>query len=152
LLLLLGKHEKITFEPLFIDRAREISGDNQRQNQRGITKMTNYTKVKSDIRHYNAGGQLHRTDGPAIVWPCGSKEWYINGQLHREDGPAVELNTDTKEWWIHGQKHREDGPAVEGSMQDEWWVNGKLICTTNNVYNRRALFSALEPKRFGVAQ
>ena len=29
----------------------------------------------------NAKGQLHRTDGPAIEFSNGSKEWYIDGDL-----------------------------------------------------------------------
>jgi hypothetical protein len=32
---------------------------------------------------------LHREDGPAVIWPHGTKEWYQNGVLHREDRPAV---------------------------------------------------------------
>lgn len=35
------------------------------------------TKYKC-IRWYN-NGELHREDGPAVEWPYGSKEWYLNG-------------------------------------------------------------------------
>ena len=37
----------------------------------------------------NLNGELHRTNGPAIILPNGTKEYYLNGKLHREDGPAV---------------------------------------------------------------
>jgi hypothetical protein len=62
---------------------------------------------------FNDRSELHREDGPAIVWSCGDKHWYKNGQLHREDGPAVEYNNGQREYWI-------DGLEVE-----EWWVMGK---------------------------
>ena len=28
----------------------------------------------------NNNGQLHRTDGPAVIYPDGTKEYWINGQ------------------------------------------------------------------------
>ena len=34
----------------------------------------------------NSEGQIHRTDGPAIVWPDGDTSWYVNGEcLGRND-------------------------------------------------------------------
>ena len=30
----------------------------------------------------NKQGELHRTDGPAIEYADGSKEWYLNGKRH----------------------------------------------------------------------
>jgi hypothetical protein len=38
-----------------------------------------------------------------------------NDKLHRTDGPAVEYDNGTKEWWINGERHRENGPAIEYS-------------------------------------
>ena len=32
-----------------------------------------------DRRYYNALGQLHREDGPAITWANGGKSWILNG-------------------------------------------------------------------------
>jgi hypothetical protein len=37
------------------------------------------------IEHRNEKGELHRTDGPAVVRLDGSREWYLNGKLHRTD-------------------------------------------------------------------
>ena len=31
-------------------------------------------------RWYNADGQLHRLDGPAVEWANGYKEWYLYGK------------------------------------------------------------------------
>lgn len=53
----------------------------------------------------NAAGQFHRTDGPAILYPSGTKEWYQNGLRHRLNGPAVVLPNGTVFWYIKGQKY-----------------------------------------------
>jgi hypothetical protein len=29
--------------------------------------------------------------------------WWLNDKLHREDGPAVEYPDGTKEWWLNGE-------------------------------------------------
>ena len=75
-------------------------------------------------RYYNALGQLHRDNGPAIVFSSGSREWYRNGLRHRTDGPAFVSPIGVKEWYLHGKLHRTDGPAViheDGAK--EWWLN-----------------------------
>ena len=76
---------------------------------------------------FNTDGELHCEDGPAIIWPSGTEEWYFNGKLHREDGPAVVDVGGKKEWWRHGVLHRDDGPAyVLPRGYEEYWVNGEL--------------------------
>jgi len=55
------------------------------------------------IRFYNEDRELHRSNGPAIIHPDGTKVWFINGNRHRLDGPAVEYINGTKEWWINGE-------------------------------------------------
>ena len=76
-------------------------------------------------RYYNALGQLHRDEGPAIIWDDGDLEWWQNGLRHREDGPAVEWHAGHKEWWVNDRLHRIDGPAL--TWEDgtpEWWIYG----------------------------
>jgi uncharacterized protein YqfB (UPF0267 family) len=34
-------------------------------------------------RYYNNSGQLHREDGPAVIWRDGSEAWFHNGKLIR---------------------------------------------------------------------
>ena len=46
----------------------------------------------------NNHGQLHREDGPAVIYPNGSYHWYRNGRRHRDDGPA-EVFPDGKQFW-----------------------------------------------------
>ena len=78
------------------------------------------------IRYYNKEVNLHRTDGPAVTYTSGRKEWYQNGELHREGGPAVEYANGDKHWYKEGKLHREDGPAVElHNGLKGWWIEGK---------------------------
>ena len=64
-------------------------------------------------RYYNAAGQLHRTDGPAVEYANGSNYWYQNDELHRTDGAAIEYPDGTKRWYQNGKTHRTDGPAIK---------------------------------------
>jgi hypothetical protein len=69
---------------------------------------------------------LHRTDGPAIEWPNGDKEWFVDGKLHRIDGPAIECADGCKEWFVDGKLHRIDGPAIEcADGYKAWYVDDK---------------------------
>ena len=54
--------------------------------------------------YYNSADQLHRTDGPAVIWADGTKLWFQNGQCHRTNGPAIEFVNGTKEWYINGER------------------------------------------------
>jgi len=64
------------------------------------------------------GSIPHCEDGPAIIFPNGDKEWWVNGELHREDGPAVLRVNGSNEWWLHGKPWKE-GPedAPENLMR-----------------------------------
>ena len=55
-------------------------------------------------RYYNSTGQLHRTNGPAVIWADDHKEWWQNGQLHRTGGAAIEYADGDKWWFINGKK------------------------------------------------
>jgi hypothetical protein len=58
-------------------------------------------------------GQLHRTNGPAVVVEGVREEWWFMGVRHRTDGPAVILRGVREEWWFMGVQHRGEGlPAV----------------------------------------
>ena len=76
-------------------------------------------------RYYNALGQLHCEEGPAVIWHNGDCDWYYNGQLHRVGGPAVVWGSCAHSWYHNGVLHRTDGPAVEwDSGAKEWWHQG----------------------------
>lgn len=72
--------------------------------------------------------QLHRSEGPAVEYADGDREWRIDGMEHREDGPAFTSINGYKEWCLNGQVHRLDGPAVEyTSGFKDWYINGKCL-------------------------
>tara|TARA_B100000745_G_scaffold297290_2_gene244015 strand:- start:2463 stop:2822 length:360 start_codon:yes stop_codon:yes gene_type:complete len=85
----------------------------------------------------NSAGQLHRDDGPAVVWydptegGVSVEEYFQNGVKHREDGPALVAyfrngEKDREEYYRDDRLHREDGPAfirynpTDGSV---WWAS-----------------------------
>ena len=49
-------------------------------------------------------GQLHRTDGPAVIKPNGHQAWYLDGKRHREDGPAYIGPDGYQEWYLNHTK------------------------------------------------
>ena len=42
------------------------------------------------------------------IYQNGCKFWLLNGNLHREDGPAVEWPSGYKEWWLNGEELTEE--------------------------------------------
>jgi hypothetical protein len=65
------------------------------------------TEFPNVTEYYNEQGQLHREDGPAIIFSNGRKQWWINGKLHRVDGPAIEWSDGSKSWFLKGEKYSE---------------------------------------------
>jgi len=85
----------------------------------------------SGIRRWRLpNGDFHRADGPAIEYPNGEKEWYINGKMHRKNGPAwirKFRNYSTKRWYINGFQHRTNGPAITSKGIEVWLSCEKAI-------------------------
>ena len=97
-------------------------------------------RVEVDIcgtrRYHNGANQLHRENGPAVVWSNGTKFWLRNDQKHRTDGPAVEFSNGHVEWYQNNRLHRTNGPAVEYSDGDKaWYINGEEL--TEDEFNQR---------------
>ena len=76
-------------------------------------------------RWYNEHDQLHRIDGPAIIWSDGGADWYINGSRHRTDGPAVIGSDGDQYWYIHGNQLTEE--QFNDIIQDEEHLNWYLL-------------------------
>jgi hypothetical protein len=91
-----------------------------------------------DKYYYDKNGDLHREDGPAVVFASGYKEWRIEGKLHRKYGPALVWATGDKEWYLNDKLHRKDGPAIEWyNGKKSWYLNGERIpCTTQEEFER----------------
>jgi len=81
---------------------------------------------------------LHREDGPAIVWIDGNMEWWLNGLRHREDGPALLWHDGHKEWWLNGVLHRIDGPAIINYCGDKFWFyyGYRIECNCQEEFER----------------
>jgi len=54
-------------------------------------------------------GKLHRENNlPAAEYISGSKIWYVNGLLHRDNGPAIIFPNGTKRWYIEDIHYSEE--------------------------------------------
>ena len=71
-----------------------------------------------------------------------------NGQLHRDNGPAVIYKDGTKVWWKHGKIHREDGPACEFTDGNKWWFfDGQ---NTDSEKEHKQMLRKLKLKALGI--
>ena len=70
--------------------------------------MKNGKYIEDGIERWYLNDNLHRTDGPAIIYPSGSQWWYLNGNLHRTDGPAIIWPDGTQYWYLNGQEVNKD--------------------------------------------
>ena len=90
-----------------------------------------FQHMRYEIR--NNHGQLHRDDGPAVIYPNGKQEWYRNGARHRDNGPADIHHDGTQYWYRNGLIHRDDGPAITYSDGAQfWYLNGKRFGEDEN--------------------
>lgn len=86
----------------------------------------------SGRKEYWYMGKKHRYGGPAIIDPNGNVlfEYWIKGKLHRIGGPAVIYANGTEEYWVNDKNHRIDGPAIIGKSNNEWYYKGKILMTS----------------------
>jgi len=47
---------------------------------------------------FRVNGDLHKPNGPAVIWANGDWDWWLFGMFHRYYGP---VDADNEEWWIH---------------------------------------------------
>ena len=98
-------------------------------NASAVTAVTN---SRGDVEYRNEQGQLHREDGPAVVFNGGSVAYWRNGKLHREGAPAI-VTGSSEAWYHNGKRHREDGPAYierdrEGEVVlEEFFIDDKEL-------------------------
>lgn len=81
--------------------------------------------------------KLHRTDGPAAVYPGGDEAWYFDGEMHRVNGPAMISTNGLQVWYFHGQRHRTDGPAVIHRGFESWYLHDKLHRVDGPAFSER---------------
>ncbi len=102
--------------------------------------FTGIIHVSNSEKQYWENGELHRTDGPAIMTAAGDKFYYQHFKLHRDNGPAIDSDG-ARYWFVHGVQHRSDGPAVDlpGGYR-EYWLNG--VKYTRESYKRATGFDS----------
>ena len=79
-------------------------------------QLRKYYRPDGSVRleEYWLDDQLHRTDGPAIIWynPAGSVErecYFLDHQLHRDSGPAIiwydeDSRPKEEQYWLDGRE------------------------------------------------
>jgi hypothetical protein len=75
---------------------------------------------------HDSDGNIHRTDGPAIIYADGDCEWYQHGLRHRDNGPALEYASGSKSWYLHGEYLSFEEWLDEVNISDEDKVMMKL--------------------------
>ena len=79
-------------------------------------------------RWHNEHGQLHRSDGPAVIYSDGAQCWFINGKYNRLDGPALIYHNGEQHWFVSGKRHRTDGPAIiYPNGVKRYWIHGHKL-------------------------
>jgi hypothetical protein len=68
--------------------------------------------------------QIHRTEGPAVVFEDGSYIWYFWGKVSRQNGPALSFRNGVMKWKVNGLLHRTDGPALMTEQIKIWAIDG----------------------------
>lgn len=105
-------------------------------------------------------GKLHRSDGPAITYADGTKEWWIRGRRHRQGAASVvvakgarwnnwqpvghmssrkrmPLTGPAELYYSHGQLHNVSGPALRAQgRRDQYWLEGEKL--TNHQWQKQA--------------
>jgi hypothetical protein len=82
--------------------------------------------VESDSRQIwkLPNGRPHRTDGPAVIYPNGDQEWWVDGKRHRSDGPAILWNGKpgygrVTGWWLYSLPFTFEEWLVSVDLSDE---------------------------------
>lgn len=73
--------------------------------QLDLKQGTYLHKFRTGACEYFKNGQLHRDDGPAVIYPNGDQYWWKEGKIHRDDGPATVWSDGTLEWWKEGKPY-----------------------------------------------
>jgi len=71
-------------------------------------------------------GRYHCTDGPAVVFPDGSYQYWYRGKIHRTDGPAIFMRKDDTYGWL-----------LNGKIYDDFWdwlSHNSYISDTKKTY------------------
>jgi hypothetical protein len=81
----------------------------------------------------------------------GTHYWWLNGNIHKEDGPAVVYTDGCMMWYVHGETHRTDGPAIEWEDgENNWYLDnihydtfGKWLAANNYISDQEKVMLTL---------
>jgi hypothetical protein len=102
-----------------------------RKEEKSIAELTTRLNIPSTLKlgiayvHFK-NNQIHRTEGPAVVFEDGSYIWCFWGKVSRLNGPALSFRNDVTKWKVNGLLHRTDGPALVAKKYQVWAINGKF--------------------------
>lgn len=65
-------------------------------------------------QEWHRHGKLHREGGPAKITKDGLEVWFKEGGVHRDpdDGPAILRPDGTREWWVDNQRIKLEDPNL----------------------------------------
>lgn len=87
---------------------------------------------ESGDKSWYKDGEIHREDGPAIIWYDGDQWWFKAGKLHRDHGPAVIGRNNMNAWYKEGEKYE---PTAHELMV--WKIEEKEQTKTKHVNKHR---------------
>jgi len=68
---------------------------------------------------------IHRNENNEMIWPKkykysnGTQFWYFEGDLHREEGPAIIWPDGKKEWFLDGVRFYEESKWLNKVLFNE---------------------------------
>ena len=64
-------------------------------------------KKDGNTWYFNKNSELHRINGPAVIWANGDKFWCQHNKYHRLDGPATIYRFGARAWYIDDKEYTE---------------------------------------------
>ena len=112
------------------------------------------TRPDGVVEWLTPDGELHRKDGPAVIYPDGTEVWYSEGLLGRTDGPTITRPDGSEEWylpvarWGMSVPHRDGGPAkTHADGTEDWWYVGTRSTREAELERTRKLNAPASTKR-----
>ena len=70
-----------------------------------MNQLTHNIDSQGTETWFNAKGQLHKINGPALIYPSGDEVWFKNGKLHRIESAAVIYPDGYESYYINGKPY-----------------------------------------------
>lgn len=110
--------------------------------------MPDYAKeeiIDGILRRSDRTGRTHSLRSPAWIAADGTKLWYKHNKRHRLDGPAVEYPSGEKEWWINANLI---GRSFDGFTQEDFEKYKKEGVFEMPDYIKEEIYASGEIRRY----